>query len=151
MSKAILEAEEPTREVKPLAYRDLVIAESHRVEHFITLPEGMQLEDLSLPEVWGAVAHKLHVHDTVEVSDAKSTFWAELLVREVGKSHAEVTILRKVDLKPLYETSDDLPLGHSVRFIGSKQRWSIFRGNQIIKTGFNSKGEAIQWARESHE
>ena len=137
------------REIAPIPVMALQGAESHRLQHFLTLPRGMTLEDLLLPDIWSLVARrKLHVHDTIEVVDEAQTFWAELLILEVGTSHARTTLLRRIELPSLVSDVDGLPRGHDVTFLGGKRLWAVLCGRDVLRAGFETKTEAATWLRE---
>lgn len=138
----------PVREIQPLPVMALQGAESHRLQHFLTLPRGMELEDLLLPDVWSLVARrKLHKHDLIEVVDEAQTFWAALLVLEVGPSHARTALLRRVELPSLVSDVDGLPAGHAVVFLGGARLWGALRGVDVLRAGFPTKTEAAEWLR----
>lgn len=139
----------PVRELKPLAPNDLVVAESRRVIHHVVLQPGTTLEDLLIPDFWSQAAPKLHRRDLIEVEPSDGGFWALLLVRECGVEHAVVALLHKIDLPSLQRSVDDLPIGHSVQFLGPKRKWSAMRNNTILRPGFNTKTEAAAWLRET--
>lgn len=144
------QAEASLREIRPLKVNDLVIAESRRVVHHLTLQPGTALEDTLIPDFWSEAAPKLHRRDLIEIEPENGDWWAMLLVREVGAAHAKLAVLHKIEFQSLNPSSaDNLPIGHSVQFLGSKRRWSAMRGTQILKPGFNARGEAIAWLNET--
>lgn len=147
----IIETTEPSiRELTPIKINDLVVAESKRVTHHLTLRPGQQLEDLLIADAWSTACPKLHVRDLVEVENEARTIWALFLVREVGAEHARLALLQQVDLAAFDPGGiDDLPLGHSVQFLGSRRLWAAMRGTQILRHGFSNKSSAVGWLLES--
>lgn len=137
------------REIKPAKLNQLVIAESKRIVHYYMLDPGVQLEDALIPDFWSNAASKLHRRDLIELEPIDSSWWAQLLVTEVGPEFAKTVLLHKIDL-PVHElTTDDLPLGTSVFFLGNKRLWAAMRGPQILRHSFTSKGAAVGWLIET--
>lgn len=135
----------PMRELKPVDLHHLVVAESKRITHHLVLEPGVQLDDLLIPDMWSLAAPKLHRRDLIEVEPIDGAWWALLLVVEVGPEYAKTAMLLKVDLPARPLTIDDLPIGHSVFFLGSKRLWAALRGEQILRHGFPTKGDAVDW------
>lgn len=139
---------QPIRTLKPVQITQLHIAESRRLTHHINLPAGTPLEDLLVPDAWVLSANLLHRHDLIEVLPFDESYWALLIVTEIGPEYAQLHVLQKVDLPSKPKTIDDLPLGHSVFFLGSTRLWAALRDSTILKCYFSSKDEAIQWLIE---
>lgn len=144
-----IEATPALREIKPVPLNDLVVAESRRVQHFHVLAPGARLEDLLVPDIWSLAAPKLHRNDLIEVVPVDGSWWAMLLVLKTGPEYAEVAILHRIDLPAAPLTVDDLPLGHSVFFLGPRRLWAALRGEQILRHGFSTKDAAIAWIIEA--
>lgn len=141
--------EAPERELKPILEHKLVVAESRRITHHIVLESGSRFEDVFVPDYWQLAASKLHRRDLVEVEPPDGSFWALLLVVATGPEYAEVALLQKVELPARPRSVDDLPLGHSVFFLGSKRLWAALRGESIIKCGFTTKDDAVAYIIET--
>lgn len=139
----------PERELKSIQAHQVVIAESRRITHHIALDAGTPLTDLLVPDFWTLSASKLHRRDLIEVEPMDGSWWALLLVISTGPEFAELAILQKIDLPAKPRTADDLPLGHSVFFLGSTRLWAALRGEQILKCYFSTKDAAIEWLIES--
>lgn len=135
----------PMREVTPIDLHHLVVAESKRVTHHLTLAPGVRLDDLLIPDTWSLAAPKLHRRDLIEVEPTDSAWWALLLVTEVGPEFAKTVVLHKVELPTQPLTVDDLPLGTSVHFMGPRRLWAGLRGEQILRHGFGTKTDAVNW------
>lgn len=136
------------REIAPLDANKLVVAESQRITQRVILPPGSQLEDLLIPDYWSRAARKLHLGDLIEVTPETMTWWAELVVTEVGQAHARLAVLRRVEL-PKPTELDDLPLGHRVQFLGPTRKWCAMRANEILAHGFDTKTDAASWLNEA--
>lgn len=139
----------PVRELVAIDAKSLVVAESRRVTHHVTLAPGARLDDTLIPDFWSLAAPKLHRLDLVEITPGDASYWALLLVTEVGPEFAKTALLLKVDLPAHPLTVDDLPLGHSVFYLGSKRLWAALRGDQILRHGFTDKGSAVAWLIET--
>lgn len=135
----------PVRELVAIKANHVVNADSKRITHHITLEPAVQLEDLSSADTWALAAPRLHRRDLIEVEPSDGSFWALLLVTEVGPEFAKTVVLHKIDLPARPLGVDDLPLGHSVFFLGSKRLWAALRGEQILRHGFSDKGSAVAW------
>lgn len=135
----------PVRELKPVPFNGVVVAESRRNIFSVILPPGAQLDDTLVPDFWSLAAPKLHRLDLIEITPADAAWWAQIIVLEVGPEFAKTALLFKVDL-PVHPLGvDDLPLGHSVFYLGSKRLWAALRGDQILRHGFTDKGSAVAW------
>lgn len=134
------------REIKPVQSTDMVIAESRHVVFYIRLNPGQQLEDALCADFYRLVAHRLVPSTIIEIEPADLSWHAQILVREVSREHARVALLHKVDLEPLYAANvDDIPLGHSVQFLGPARLFAAMHGTAILKHSFSTRGEAIAW------
>ncbi|MBI3144471.1 MAG: hypothetical protein HYZ18_04230 [Pseudogulbenkiania sp.] len=140
----------PVRELKPLQNTELVVAEAHRVQFHVRLPAGATLDDTLVPDFWKLSAHRFHISDLIEVEPLDQSFWALLLVRECNREHAKVALLQHVELTSLYGANvDDLPLGHSVSFMGPKRLWAAMHGTTILKHSFSTKTDAVEWLKST--
>jgi hypothetical protein len=87
-------------------------------------PEGTPFEELLRPDYWSNVAFTITPGAHIEVVPDDSTYWAELLVRDVSPLSVRVAVLRHVkfdELEPLGQASD-----YATKFIPSL-RWTVTR------------------------
>lgn len=149
----VVEAEqlvEVVRQIKPLDANDLKIAESRRVVFSVILDAGIELGACMLPDYWANAAPKLHPRALIEVEPLDGSWLALLRVTEVGPEHARVALVYRVEFPLLHPpTSDDIPRGHDVAYLGPKRLWAAMRGTQILKHSFTSKGVACAWLVET--
>lgn len=137
------------RELKPVSANDLTVAEFKRVVYQYTLRPGQSLDDLLVADSWSTAAQKLHRRDLIEVEAVDGSLWALLLVTEAGPEYAKLAVLHRVDLPTRPLGVDDLPLGWSAHFLGSRRLWCVMHDGQIIKHSFTDKTAAITWCIES--
>lgn len=137
--------EAPVRDIKPIPQHMVRIAESKRIIHCIDLPASTQLEDLLVPDFWVNAASSLHRHDLIEVVPYDESWWALLIVIQVGPEFAQLHLLQKYDLPTRPKTVDDLPLGHSTFYLGATRGWAALRDSTILKCYFSNKDDAIAW------
>lgn len=146
----IIEADAPeVRSIKPLGVNDLKVAESRRVVFSVILDAGTELNDAMLPDYWSNAAPKLHPRALIEVEPLDGSWLALLRVTEVGPEHAKVALVWRTDFPAPAPTTDELPRGHDVAFLGPKRLWAAMRGVQILRHGFTSKSEAVAWLVET--
>lgn len=104
-------------------------------------------EDLLQEKTWANVANnRVRPMDLIHVHPEDGTYWAELLVLDVGAGGFRVKALRNV---PLSETvkSDRVPPGYELRHRGKRYRFSVVRKSDgvLMKDGFATPDEALRW------
>ncbi|MBI3146557.1 MAG: hypothetical protein HYZ18_15150 [Pseudogulbenkiania sp.] len=139
----------PLKELRPIPANDVVIAEAHHLVYHVQLQPGVTLDDCLCADAWRNAAFKFHVHDQLEIHPADDSYFAILLVRECAREFAHVSLLYKVDFPRLHANVDDIPLGYHVDFLGVQRLFGVFHGTQLLKHGLTTRGEAVQWLRET--
>jgi hypothetical protein len=128
-------------------------AEQAHLTHHVVLEAGTTLEDVLKPEYWKAAAAHLHPSDRIQVEAADGSFFAELSVRDVGKTWAKV--------KPCYVTPQDPDEGEDQDAwqqsyqIGVRQHKGgicVLRNsdNAVVAGPFENQNEAVFAARNLH-
>lgn len=112
-------ASAPKAELKPLLRNAISFFESRHVHWSATVPNTVTREDLLLPSLWSVVADQFHVYDRVFVLSASRSFAAELMVLECSRGFAQVVELNYWPLPAILVTSDNLPSGFSVEYLGA--------------------------------
>lgn len=96
------------------------------------------------PHFWAHVSSKMSVGDIIEVIAEDGSYFAELLVRDVGNLFAKVAFKN-----PVMEFSKpedvELPAGYEVKWRGPKLRYGVLHGTDVLKDGFVDKSEARTW------
>ena len=73
--------------------------EQAHLTHHVVLEPGTTIDNMLDPGFWKAAAAHLHPSDRIKVEAADGSFFAELSVRDVGKTWAKV--------KPCYVTAQE--------------------------------------------
>lgn len=110
---------------------------------------GTVLSDVLKPEYWASVAGRCRPFDRIEVTPEDNTWWAELMVRDVGTKTVTVQLMRKVEFKQT-EIPSAQSLPYEVDFTpGSK--WRVIRkaDRAVISEGHLTKEAAFGAATES--
>src|SRR5215207_5075535 len=109
---------EPTKAVLPIKTTALTPAEQSRNVHRITLEERVPYEHLFKPATWAHIAHDFGPDDLIEVVPEDRSFFALLIVREVGhtamvveellhkKFKDEAMLADSTDLEPKYHPTE---------------------------------------------
>src|SRR5688572_24720719 len=82
-------------------------AEQAHLTHHVVLEAGTTIDDMLKPEYWKAAAAHLHPSDRIQVEAADGSFFAELSVRDVGKTWAKVKVCNEKRHEPDEEVSED--------------------------------------------
>ena len=111
-----------------------------------------EVESLLAPDYWAHIAAKLHPGDHIEVLTEDNSFFAEILVIEVGKGWARVVLLRHVPLNKVLASSA-APVVESkfkVNWGGMNAKHRVVRlsDNQVIKDGFSTADAAKAWMQD---
>jgi hypothetical protein len=132
---------------KPTALRTM----EHSVTRYHHTPEiDTAIEDVLDPAYWTHVAKTMRPGDEIVVTAADMSWRAELLVREADRLSASVMLISdrqfdSTDMQPLtaIDTTDAL----SPVWRGPTHKWAAVRPSdgEVVKQGFASKGDAIQW------
>jgi hypothetical protein len=111
---------------------------------------GTTIDDMLKPEYWAHIATKLRPTYRIEVNAEDGSFFAELIVRDAGRTWAKVALLR-------HKTFDDGAdiLGESpapdyvINFRVGPTKWRVQRKSdgEVLRSGFISKPEAEAWAK----
>lgn len=122
--------------------------------HAAVTPIGTPYEDVLEPEFWAQVAYKLRVGDEIIVHTDDMTYYARLLVRDVGgpslqrvPNRAIVAELMHQQLGPLAKELRNKT--HEAKFMGPHLKWCVIAlsDQQVLKDGFSTAEEAQGWMR----
>lgn len=124
-------------------------AEYERREYVVTVEHGVTIEDVQKPAFWQHVAAKLRPWDHIEVRADDESFYAELLVRSMGKGWAVVSLLSHVELakkEPEAEPGADF----LVKWGGPHNKHQVIRvaDNVLMSKGHGSAADAHTWIAE---
>lgn len=124
-----------------LTANDLKAAEYTRREWHAVVPASTTVEDLCTPAYWSHVAGQLRTGDEITVVSEDNSFYVKLFVRFAKRLEASVSLLQKVDLEPAVLTEDIIG-EYEVKFRGQRSKWTIMRGKDVLRDGFESEGQA---------
>lgn len=96
------------------------------------------------PHYWAHVSAKLRFGDVIEVLAEDGSYFAELLVRDVGNLYAKVAFKNPVTVFSTDEAME-APVGYAVKWRGPKARFGVIHGTDVLKDGFVDKAEAHAW------
>lgn len=108
----------------------------------LTPPSGVELDDVLKPECWAHITRNLIFGSKVEVFAADGTWYAEMIVRSVGKTEAVMGMLSHVKfgatVSPIVEDAQ-----HEIRMRGPR-KWSIIRKSDgaVIKEDIDTREQA---------
>lgn len=112
-----------------------------RVKPEIGTPPAALLD----PHFWAHVSAKMSVGDLIEVLAEDGSYFAELLVRDVGNLFAKVAFKSPVVEFSKAEDEREVPAGYEVKWRGPKLRFGVLHGRDVLKDGFVDKAEAHTW------
>ncbi len=127
----------------------------YRVQDWFVTPEiGTNVEDMLNPEYWAHVAGRMKPLDNIEVYAEDGSFFARLIVLSCNRVQANVQLLfahklggdEAVDVTKSVDDSNSLEYGWG----GPVGKHRVVRKSdkQIIKDGFTSKQEALDYIRD---
>ena len=129
----------------------LQLAEHVTTTHHHTPELGIAIEDVCKPSYWANVARQMRPGDKIELLSPMGDWWALLIVRNVGKVEAAVSVLfhKVLDSAPAI-TAPESP--YEVRYRGPTVRFSVLRkdNQSVVKEHFQTKEEAEMWVK-NHE
>jgi hypothetical protein len=113
--------------------------------NFAVTPEKeTPIQSLLQPEYWANVAKSMKIGDRIECMPDAMTYYAELIVMEVGSTFAKVALIRHVKLHAV-DNRDELK-GLKVEYAGRVQLYRVVRGGYVIREGFANKTAAMKFA-----
>ncbi|BES72164.1 hypothetical protein RE428_31820 [Marinobacter nanhaiticus D15-8W] len=117
---------------------------------FVATPEHKTtIKDLESPEYWSHVAAQLKPFDKIEVIPEDGSFYAELLVIDVKRAAATVSVL--CHHKLCSDKAPEADAEYVMEFSGGHTKWRVKRvsDNEVLKDGM-TKDEAQKYL-SSHE
>lgn len=114
----------------------------------VVVPSGIKPEDLFDPAFWRLCAPRLRPLDRIEVVDDDMTYFAELLVTQIGAGNT-VTMkgMRAGELQgaSAFGASARNTTGARVIYRGPHRKWCVERGSDVLKEGFETEGQGNTW------
>jgi hypothetical protein len=97
------------------------------------------------PHYWAHSSAKLRIGDIIEVLAEDGSYFAELLVRDVGNLFAKVAFKSPVMVFSDEAETAETPTGYEVKWRGPKAKFGVLHGKDVLKDGFVDKTEAHAW------
>ena len=133
--------------MKQLPANGLEPAEYKRREWRVSVPYDTTVEEMLTPEYWGHVSTRMQSGDTIEAIAEDNSFYAKFLVRGARKLEASVSLIHFVTLEaPVVDQA--FIDGYEVKFRGTRSKWSILRGKDVIKDGFDTENVAKAYLQD---
>lgn len=136
----------------PVHVNGLALAESKRTLYRIVAGIDDTPESLLDPKYWVHVARQLRPDDRVEVIAFDRSWFAEVLVVEVGAGgFGGARVAFVIEPTALSNTANlDQPAENEVRWGGPKLKWQAvrIRDKKVLQDGFETKDEAADWIAE---
>ena len=127
------------------------LAEFDRVVWSVIPEAGTNLQTMLAPEYWAHVADRLRPWAKIEVISEDGSYYAELLVKDCGRTWAKVVPISFIKLDQLVQSEDptnrDVVDGFEVAFKGPKRKWSVIRlkDGEYMRQEMGSREEAALW------
>lgn len=126
----------------------------YSMTEFCANPElGTMPEDLLKPQYWAHVANKLKPLDVIQVRAEDGSYYAQMLVRDRGRSWVKVAFLPGYPL--MFQDIVNVPamdVGGEFEVVwkGPQNKFRVVRksDNHTMKEGFTDKESARKWVVE---
>jgi hypothetical protein len=121
-------------------------SEMKRNQWDVTPEHGTPVEALLDPAYWAHVSAKLRRGDIITALAEDDSYFAELLVLNVGKLFAKVVLIRRVEITAAQIFNAEVPKGFDIKFRGPK-KWSVLRGTEVLKEDMD-RPQAEAWLKD---
>jgi hypothetical protein len=121
------------------------LAEHLRQDWVVNAEEGTTISEVLDPQYWSHMAAVIQPYARIEVRLETGEWVAELMVVNVGRNWAQVSLLVKHDLEARSE--NPVALKHKVEWKGPQKKHVVIRiaDSMILQEGFSEKSKAIEW------
>lgn len=120
----------------------------------VRVEEGVQVEDMVVPQFWSHVAKRFTMFDRIEAVSKSGEFWAEFVVLRRTDTAAKVKLVNFVDLtqEDYSDLNNVLASEYFVQFLGESE-WCVvqrgLKGNTVVLKNLPTEKEAEK-ARVNH-
>lgn len=124
-------------------------AEYLRQHWRIVVDHDATLEDLKRPSFWSNVAAMLRPGDKIEAVWEDSSRYVELMVLMAKRLEASVMVIIDTERTADNTTVIDQNVAEEyvVSFRGQRAKYSVMRGKEVVKSGFDTEDEARDWLK----
>jgi hypothetical protein len=145
------------QEAKPEVARNIQLPparmqsrEYENLDHTITIESKWTMEDVLKPIFWASCWQKMRRYDEVTVRVDDGSWWAKLLVVQVGTGFAFVRPIAFAQLTGETAVAQSAPAqfeGFEVRELGPFKKWCVVRtaDSQVLKEKCDSRRDADDW------
>jgi hypothetical protein len=134
----------------PLQAARFMPAEYTRVIYQAVPEDGATIDDVLKPEYWAHVAHKLKPGHRIEILAEDGSWFAEILVRDVGRVWAKVALLRHKEFDgPISNEAGSWADHLRIRHLVGPQKWRVERKSDgaVLRHGLETRDAAETWAK----
>ena len=126
------------------------LLEHKNFTHFAQLEDQVNREHLLRPEFWSHIAGKVLKGDMIHARNDSFTFWAEMLVIDVGSGFVKVHILRWEDIEKADHTDAGTSDDYDILFKGSERLHVVSRKSDgiVVQEKLRTKNDAVAWLNE---
>lgn len=138
------------KKVNPITRVNFGVAESKRTVHAAIVQAGLTIEDIMTTNYFANVIKDITVFDRIEARAEDGKWWAELLVVYCNSGALKLKLINGVKIQET-KKEDDVQLdGHVVKWGNMHTKYRVIRDadKEVIKEGFETKGEAVTWAQQ---
>ncbi len=130
-----------SEEKKALPAHAMQSAEFVRRDWHCVVPADVTVEDLLRHDYWQHVATQFREHDMVTVVSEDKAWLAQLYVRWSRRLEASLSLISHTRLERAV-LDEKAVEEYQVVFRGNRSKWTILRGKNVVKDGFESEGQA---------
>lgn len=132
---------EPEKVTSPLAPSRIKEASYLRTVWCVDIPAGVSRDDILVPSYWRNVAGKFKAGDSIEALSEGMEWVSDLFVKSAG-SHAAYVVEKT--FTPLADagSTEDAGDGLTISWRGRFHKFTVMKGADIVKTGFDNRDDA---------
>jgi len=111
------------------------------------VPEiNVSVEHVLKPQYWANVAHTMRITDRIEVNAEDNSWFAELMVMDVGTLWVKAELMRKVEFAK-HEVTSGAQEEYVAKWNAGGKCFRVIRkaDNAVVQDDIKSKGEANLW------
>ncbi len=129
----------------------LLPAESGVMVWFHDPEPGTPIEALMFPAYWAHVAKQLRPGHRIEALSQDGEWWANLIVRAVGRAEAQVQVLQHEVLGDKEMLASEPDPEFEVKWRGPARKFGVVRKSdgQLVKEDLPTKDDAIRWVSQT--
>lgn len=124
------------------------LAEYVRSIYVVSPTPDTSFEEVLAPSSWAHIAQKIKIGSRIEVMPEDGSYFAELLVQDVGAQWLKLVVLRHVEITPAEKVVEDEIF--KIQWAGPNAKYRVLRIADLenMKDGFVTKTQASDWIRE---